>query len=136
MSSSGAWPWPAEYAVLRIFSEGEGGIVALARKGSGELVALKLLRLAQDANPDEALTRHDRLRRLTAAPGLLQISACGLTADRLWLWEELELADNLDVVHADRLDNHHLSELGVSVAVGHMGRDHQVAGDVDQQPLV
>ena len=92
----GAWPWPAEYAVLRILSEGEGGIVALARKSSGELMALKLLRLAQDANPDEALTRHDRLRRLTAAPGLLQISACGLTADRLWLWEELELADNLD----------------------------------------
>lgn len=96
MSSTGPWPWPAGYEILRLLSEGEGGVVALARKSSGGLVALKLMRLVEGANPDEALTRHERLRVLTAAPGLLRLAACGLTADRSWLWEELELADNLD----------------------------------------
>ena len=96
MSTSGAWPWPVGYEVLRILSEGGGGVVALARKIPGELVALKLLRLAPDANPEEALTRHEKLRLLTVAPGLLHITACGLASDRLWLWEELELADSLD----------------------------------------
>lgn len=96
MSALGAWPWPAGYEILRILSEGEGGIVALARKNSGGLTALKLLRLAENAIPDETLTRHERLRVITTASGLLHIKACGLTTDRLWLWEELELADSLD----------------------------------------
>lgn len=96
ISAEGAWPWPSDYEVLRNLSEGEGGVVALARKAASGLVALKLMRLAAGAKPDEALARHERLRLLTAAPGLLHITACGLTADRVWLWEELDLADGLE----------------------------------------
>lgn len=106
MSAAEAWPWPAGYEICRVLSEGEGGVVALARKNSGGLVALKLLRLTQHANPDEALTRHDGLRLLTTTPGLLHITACGLTTDRSWLWEELELADDLDGVLASAGDNY------------------------------
>ena len=87
--------WPSGYRPLRILSEGEGGVVALAGKSSGEFVALKLLPLAANANPDEALARHSRLAPLTTSPGLLRIRECGLSPDRRWLWEELDLADDL-----------------------------------------
>jgi hypothetical protein len=96
MKDANAWPWPAGFDVLRVLSEGEGGIVALVSKASGELVALKLLRLAPDILPDEALARHQLLSRLTGQAGLLPIRNCGLTTDRAWLWEELELVDSLD----------------------------------------
>lgn len=96
LSTQETWPWPANYEVLRLLSEGEGGVVSLARKTPGGLVALKLLRLAPDAVPHEVLARHERLRPLTVAPGLLRIRECGLTTDRLWLWEELAVADGLD----------------------------------------
>ncbi|MCW5550626.1 MAG: hypothetical protein KIS67_00530 [Verrucomicrobiae bacterium] len=95
-STGGARPWPADYTVLRQLSEGVGGIVALAQRTDGQLAALKLLRLAAETSPDEALKRHVRLRELTQQEGLLRIRACGLTRDRLWLWEELELADDLE----------------------------------------
>lgn len=96
MSAPETWPWPVNYEVLRVLSEGEGGVVALARRASGDLTVLKLLRLTADAIPDETLARHERLRLLTAAPGLLRITTCGLTTDRVWLWEELEPADGLE----------------------------------------
>lgn len=96
MSDATTWPWPAGYTVLRQLSEGKGGIVALARKSDGELAALKLLRLAADIPPEKALQRHQRLVQITGNTGLLRICDCGLTVDHAWLWEELELADDLD----------------------------------------
>lgn len=95
MKALDVFPWPAGHEVLRLLSEGEGGRVALARRSSGELVVLKLLRLVEDVRPEDALARHQRLCSLTTEPGLLRIFACGLSADQAWLWEELEPADDL-----------------------------------------
>lgn len=99
-------PWPAGYEVFRVLSEGEGGIVALARKGDDGLVALKLLRLVANTQPEDVLARHRQLSPLTAHEGLLRISDCGLTTDRVWLWEELELVDNLDGGPATATDDY------------------------------
>ncbi len=91
-----AWPWPSEYKPLRLLAESRGGVVALAMDSRGELVALKLLHLTDDAKPEEALLRHKRLGGLTTRPGLLPILACGMTSDQKWIWESLAPADNLD----------------------------------------
>jgi hypothetical protein len=96
MSEAAPWPWPEGYTVLRQLSEGAGGVVALAQNAGGERCALKLMRVAADVSPDDALQRHERLRRLTGQAGLLRIRCCGLTGDQAWLWEDLEPADDLD----------------------------------------
>lgn len=70
------------------------------------MVALKLLRLAADVPSDEALKRHQRLSQITVNAGLLRIRDCGLTADQAWLWEELELADDLGGGAASAADNY------------------------------
>jgi len=102
------WPWPPECELRRLLSEGRGGIVALARDAEARLVALKLLRLAEGVNPDAALLRHEKLRKLSTAPGLLPIHACGLTDDRRWLWESLVLADGVDGKPATATDDGYL----------------------------
>jgi hypothetical protein len=40
------------------------------------------------------------------------------------------------IVHQNRLDDHRVGQLREPATLNHMGRDHQVAGHGDQQPLV
>jgi serine/threonine protein kinase len=82
--------------VLQLLSEGPRGAVVLAEKAGGGRVALKLRRLVAGQNPEEALGQVRRLQPLTASPGLLPITDCGLTGDLGWLWEELVPASGLD----------------------------------------
>lgn len=96
MNGAAAFPWPPGYGVRRILSEEVGGIVALAEAPGGQWAVLKVLRLSAQADPDQALVQHRRLQGLTSSPGLLRMTACGLTADRAWLWEELVPAAGLD----------------------------------------
>jgi len=109
------WPWPSGYEVLRLLAEGRGGIVALARNTKGELVAIKLLRLADRVNAEQALARHQKLQALTSRPGLLPMLACGLTPDRLWLWETFPLADGMDGSPASVTDDYVPSNLRMQV---------------------
>jgi hypothetical protein len=53
-----------------------------------------------------------------------------------WDEEEDQDADDMDAIVTDRLDNHRVGKLRGAVALGDMGRNNQVAGDVAQQSLV
>ncbi len=106
MSEDTIWPWPSEYEVLKLLAEGRGGIVALARDAKSELVAIKLLRLADNVSAPAALTRHQQLQALTKEKGLLPMLACGLTSDRRWLWETFPPADSMDGGKVAALDDY------------------------------
>ncbi len=43
---------------------------------------------------------------------------------------------DLDGGDKNRLDDHHIGQLRKPTALNHMGRDHKMAGDVDQLALV
>jgi hypothetical protein len=115
MNPLSAWPWPPGYELLRLLAEGRGGIVALARDAKAELVAIKLLRLADNVNAEQALARHQGLQALTNHSGLLPILACGLTTDRQWLWEAFPPADGTDGSPASLADDYQPSNLRTRV---------------------
>ncbi len=94
MTQQGVLPWPADFTVIRILSQGPGGVVALAMDQAGGLTVLKLLRLVEGRDPEAALLKHRRLLELSDKPGLLPILGCGLSMDRLWLWELLVPVDD------------------------------------------
>ena len=95
MILAGGFPWPAGFTVSRLLAQGPGGVVALAEDRDGVWTVLKLLRLIEGRDADAALLRHRSLLELTAQPGLLPMLGCGLTKDRLWLWESLRPVDDV-----------------------------------------
>lgn len=129
-------PWPPEYRIHRLLSEKAGGVVALAENASGELVALKLLPLRPGSDQEAVLARHRQLQSISQGNHLLSLRAFGLTADRAWLWEELEAADSVDgervslaesyvpaTLRMERIErgpfgNHEVAEVGLAVAAG------------------
>jgi hypothetical protein len=47
-----------------------------------------------------------------------------------------KLGDDMDAVHQDRVNDDHIGQQREPATLGDLGRDNQVAGDGDEQPLV